>query len=292
MNDFKLDFVGIGAAKAGTTWLMACLAEHPQICKPKQKELIYFCRSCLWWHSTPTYYHLGPQWLERQFSYRHPGQLCGEISPTYMPDSDAPQLLYEHNPAIKLIVALRNPVEGLHALYYELLKRKPVPDTFEAYLERYPEVLNYGRFYSHLQRFLAYFPMSQYHFIWYEDVCERPQDVLRQLFQFLGVDAHFSPQALHERINPRQAARVAAVRNFISFTTDRLNTSDRARRVKDVLRAFGVHRVADAITAANFRSVARDPMQASTRQRLMAVYEDENDQLARLLGRDLSHWNR
>lgn len=292
MSNFKLNFVGIGAAKAGTTWLMACLAEHPEVCKPRQKELIYFCRSYLWWQPTVTYHDLGPPWLERQFSHRQPGQLCGEMTPVYMPDVDAPRLLYEHNPAIKLIVALRNPVEGLHALYYELLKRKPVPDTFEAYLERYPEVLNYGHFYSHLQRFLAYFPLSQYHFIWYDDVCEHPEAVLRQLFQFLGVDVHFTPQVLHQRINPRQTARVTAVRNVVSFTTDRLNASNRARRVKNVLRALGVHRMADAITAANFRSVARGPMQASTQQRLIALYRDENDQLARLLGRDLSHWNR
>lgn len=36
------DFIGIGAQKAGTTWLYLNFASHPQIWLPKEKELHYF----------------------------------------------------------------------------------------------------------------------------------------------------------------------------------------------------------------------------------------------------------
>src|SRR5215210_7222727 len=36
------DFIGIGAQKAGTTWLHRNLQAHPQIWMPKEKELHYF----------------------------------------------------------------------------------------------------------------------------------------------------------------------------------------------------------------------------------------------------------
>jgi hypothetical protein len=35
------DFIGIGAQRAGTSWLYACLYEHPQICMPL-KEIHFF----------------------------------------------------------------------------------------------------------------------------------------------------------------------------------------------------------------------------------------------------------
>jgi len=38
----KIDFIGIGAGKAGTTWLWHGLRQHPGIFMPDQKELHYF----------------------------------------------------------------------------------------------------------------------------------------------------------------------------------------------------------------------------------------------------------
>ena len=40
-----LDFLGIGAPRAGTTWLWTVLRQHPQIWMPPRKELHYFDRN-------------------------------------------------------------------------------------------------------------------------------------------------------------------------------------------------------------------------------------------------------
>lgn len=39
-----VDFLGIGAQRAGTTWLWACLRRHPELYLPADKELHYFDR--------------------------------------------------------------------------------------------------------------------------------------------------------------------------------------------------------------------------------------------------------
>ncbi len=44
MSDGPVDFLGIGAQKAGTTWLWEMLRRHPQIWMPPAKELHYFDR--------------------------------------------------------------------------------------------------------------------------------------------------------------------------------------------------------------------------------------------------------
>ena len=41
----KVDFLGIGVQKAGTSWLWKNLRQHPSIWMPPRKELHYFDRS-------------------------------------------------------------------------------------------------------------------------------------------------------------------------------------------------------------------------------------------------------
>ncbi len=42
-----VDFIGIGAARSGTTWLTHCLRAHPQLCLSEPKEVRYFNRLAL-----------------------------------------------------------------------------------------------------------------------------------------------------------------------------------------------------------------------------------------------------
>ena len=44
MTSQKIDFLGIGAQKAGTTWLWSVLKTHPDVWMPPRKELHYFDR--------------------------------------------------------------------------------------------------------------------------------------------------------------------------------------------------------------------------------------------------------
>ncbi len=50
---FAPDFIGIGAAKAGTTWLYQILQHHPQIWMTPYKEIDYFCATLGPRFSTP-----------------------------------------------------------------------------------------------------------------------------------------------------------------------------------------------------------------------------------------------
>ena len=38
----KIDFMGIGIGKSGTTWIAKCLNEHPEICISNPKEPHFF----------------------------------------------------------------------------------------------------------------------------------------------------------------------------------------------------------------------------------------------------------
>src|SRR5947207_15861690 len=72
------DFLGIGAARAGTTWLHSNLRRHPQIWLPPVKELHYFD---LQRRGAKNYYPIAStdvRWLGRdwQMTVRGLGRMC------------------------------------------------------------------------------------------------------------------------------------------------------------------------------------------------------------------------
>src|SRR3712207_5919247 len=144
------DFLGIGAQKAGTTWLSHNLQAHPQIWMPKEKELHYFDEKIeleggLWsrlrgnqpadkrWRRQVgtrfkqtrkkmsmqdlawdiRYFFKSPddQWYAFLFE-QGKGRVTGEITPDYsILDSDMIAHVHELMPQAKIIFMMRNPVE-------------------------------------------------------------------------------------------------------------------------------------------------------------------------------------
>ena len=101
MNVKLPDFLGIGAQKAGTTYLYSLLSEHPQVFLSSPKELHFFS----------LHYQKGLAWYQDQFKFAATDKCCGEITPYYMFHPLASKRIRKHLPNVKLIVLLRDPVE-------------------------------------------------------------------------------------------------------------------------------------------------------------------------------------
>ena len=82
------NFLGVGAGKAGTSWLHVCFEEHPDILVPqKVKEVDFFSRE----------YARGVDWYTAHFSHYAGEPAIGEISPTYMVFPGMPELIKKFN---------------------------------------------------------------------------------------------------------------------------------------------------------------------------------------------------
>src|SRR4051794_41103707 len=100
MTERLPDFVGIGALKAGTTFLDGLLRSHPQLQLPTYlKETEYFSR----------YYERGRGWYESLFALSAPGPF-GEVSPQYLSDPRCVHRVQAATPDARLIVSVRNPI--------------------------------------------------------------------------------------------------------------------------------------------------------------------------------------
>ncbi len=99
-----LRFLGIGAQKAGTTWLYHILRQHPEIGFPLGKEGHY------WDQITHARDAAAVQDYLSRFS--DAARVEGEITPAYAALDDAAiRLLHSAVPDLRLILMLRNPLE-------------------------------------------------------------------------------------------------------------------------------------------------------------------------------------
>jgi hypothetical protein len=103
-----VDFMVIGAQKSGTTALAHFLGQHPQISMAEPKEPHLFDTGLLdgLWSVAEVNDRYTPF-----FPAAQPGQLRGEATPIYLYWERIHPLLQRYNPALKLIVLLRDPAE-------------------------------------------------------------------------------------------------------------------------------------------------------------------------------------
>lgn len=287
----QMDFVGVGAAKAGTTWLAACLAEHPGICMSDPKELDYFCEKAVW----PGYginHGRSERWLQDRFSHGSPGQIKGEYSNNYLCDPTAPARILAQNPACKIIFCARNPVEALYSYYFQAGKELDVPDTFEGFLETYPSLVEMGLYHHHLQAYLETFPAEQICLLVFDDFKKDPRAALANVFRFLGVEDTFVPPSLTRRVNETGATRHLWLRNAMARARTFLQHHPLGIRLRGVLWNLKVHHLAEWVQAKNQRPTERKPLLPATRARLIAAYREDVLALSGLYQRDFSAWLR
>ncbi len=289
-SEFKIDFVGIGAAKAGTTWLGRMLGEHPQLCMSEPKEVHYFNEKLLFRTAfRKPNFHKGLEWFKKYFRHCSIASIKGEITPRYIVDPIAAERIKQHNADIKIFICLRNPVDRIYSQYH--FAKSFIGNenrSMEKAIREEPEYLDMSTYYKHIQTWLHHFPIDQFFFIWFEDIQQRPEELLRDIYAFLGVDPFFKPGNMYQKSNEARKSRFrglqSVTRVFIYFMVS-IGMSGVIRKLKEGgLRDF-IHR-------ANSKPVEKTPMPPDVKEYIIDHVSDDVQQLEKLLNKDLSHWLR
>lgn len=270
------DFIGLGAQKTGTSWIYACLYDHPQICIP-QKEIHFFSREHNW--------SQGTQWYERAFSSCD-ARVKGEFSPSYLYDGGTAERIHRLYPSAKLIASLRNPVDRAISHHLNDIKAGIVaPDVpFTTALAARPEYVDRGRYARQLEPYLQRFDRTQILILVYEDIRRDPLQFLRTVYRFLGVDESFVPSHLHRTVNEGQVPRFVALEQALNRSAGSLRRMGFDRLVW-LVKQSGLPR---SIRALNRRSSAEGlAPSADQRQRCYHDLREDIVQLETLLGRSL-----
>lgn len=189
------EFIGIGAEKAGTSWIFSCLYEHPEICIPI-KEINFFANEKLW--------QKGQDWYEAIYNSRCSDEkVCGEFSTEYLSSSTAAQKIKRLYPNVKILACLRNPIERAFSNYRNEIMAGSIPDntSFSIALSQRPNYRNNGKYRMLLQQYFDLFSAEQIHIYVYDDLKTHPLKFIQRIYNSLNVDSTFIPNTLHKKIN-------------------------------------------------------------------------------------------
>lgn len=213
------NFIGIGAEKAGTSWVFACLYEHPEICIPI-KEINFFADDKLW--------KKGQSWYENIFRSRCSDELVrGEFSTEYLSCPYSPSRINLLYPKVIILVCLRNPIERAFSNYRNEIMAGTisVTSTFSEALLQRPNYLNNGKYKMLLQQYFDLFTINQLHIYLYDDLKSNPLKFIQSIYKSLGVDSTFIPPSLHKRINESRIPKSTIVEKVVNIVAATLQKS-------------------------------------------------------------------
>ena len=193
----RIDFIGIGAPKCGTTWLSAQLEAHPQIGFAPDKEVYYFADTILRRLASQELrcFERGVGWYHEQFPPAAGAVSCrGEFCPAYLYSEDAATRIAAYRPDIKLLLCLRPPAEMIYSWYW--YNRNAVvaslPESFAEMMEN-PFLRDLGCFAQHLKPYLDRFPTKNFLVVQFDAIRRVPHDVRERVYEFLEVTSDFRP---------------------------------------------------------------------------------------------------
>ncbi len=288
MKEFKIDFIGIGANKAGTSWVNKILSAHPQICTAEPKEVHFF-------HDRKTFtrathagnFPKGLSWYKRFFKHCPNTKIKGEITPMYMVDEKVPARIKNIFPDVKIILCLRSPIERATSQYhFERYFNRRESRPMRQALQQEPNYIENGLYYQALQRYLDYFPLSSIHLIWFEDIKQKPKEVASSLYAFLGVSADFEPASLHKKENVSRRAKLKWLTDFLA-NGERAMTSAGLASVVQWIKILKINKL-----IAYFNTAPLEYSQPTVEDRawMQDQFREDILRLQEFTGRDLSSW--
>ncbi|MCI3134245.1 sulfotransferase domain-containing protein [Phenylobacterium aquaticum] len=213
-----VQFIVIGAQKAGTTALFDYMGDMPGLSLSRTKEVHFFDDESVDW-SAPDYgaYHA-------QFDAEAPG-LKGEATPIYVYWPRSLERIKAYNPQMRLILMLRDPVERAWSHWRMEFARGAETQAFSWCIREGRQRLFEGEPWGHhrefsyvergfygeqVERLFSLFPRNQVLTVGAEALQSEPASVLGRIAGFLGAPA---PPAVRSR-------RIHVGREFAGLTPE------------------------------------------------------------------------
>jgi len=207
------NFLIIGETKCGTTSMYDNLIQHPQILTTVGngndrivdasvplgvKELRFFDRN----------YHRGWDWYKSCFPKCPEGCITGEATPMYLNRTlalDRIASVLQDN--VKLIVMIRNPAERLISHFYHNqsinrdwhIKYPTIYDFWNKVADPDYHMIERGIYWKSLFNLTCIFNTKNIRVVVFEDMVEKPDEVMENLFDFLEVDKTNTVVPAHSR---------------------------------------------------------------------------------------------
>lgn len=225
----KPRIVGIGAQKAGTTWLGQMLSQHPQVWLPPFKEAQFFNhrfvpehRQWLPWHFKRARQNLEKRhaargeplppaldtwldqitqgemftnrWYRQIFSPAPKGTMPCDITPEYstLPDEGV-EFVTDFLPKARFIYIIRHPVDrAISQLKMNLTRKRRKPRSIDAWLAEIDDPVLYerGDYATYVPRWTSRLPEDRLLILPFGQIAREPEGFMRRVEEFCGLTPH------------------------------------------------------------------------------------------------------
>jgi len=291
----KVNFIGVGAPRCGTTWIAECLMQHPEIGFPGIKELNYFSKTRE--NGKGEYEINGIKKYLQIFEKCKSKKIIGEYSTYYMIDMNVAKIIKKHFPDVKIIISLRNPVERSYSdwknrKFSHLNEKRNFEDAFfnEEGLDSYKER---GMYYKQVKNYLDLFPKENVFIILMEEIKNNPEKVIRELYKFLGVKENFIPKDLHKKSNESLGTKNKFLRKSLKLSSEiyrKLESTFLGKFLSCLKRKTNANELLWKIDQKNKTEKVEEKISEETEKRLREIYFEDIEKLEKLIGRDLESW--
>lgn len=302
MNTFPNFFI-VGAARSGTTSLDLYLSQHPEIFITLKKETHFFAHEQL----PERYKGPGDERMNRLL-IRDEGQYAklfaetgrakaiGEASAFYLCYPSSADLIAQTVPDAKIIMVLREPVARTYSAYMFLLRDGRETLGFEEGMSLEEErkagdfepmwwYRELSLYYNQVKHYLDVFGPHRVKVLLYEELFTNPEQVLPDVFGFLGVKEDVSiDTSVHYNVSgsPKSRKLYTMLNNFM------FNPNSFEQRIKTLvpqrLRTVWASRLIGAVTKPI-------PLEPEIKEQLKVYYAEDVGKLEDLLQRDLLCWH-
>jgi len=186
------NFFIVGASRAGTTSLYNYLKKIPEVYMCPEKEPHYFSRVTqgrFKVEDEKTYLEL--------FKGVKNEKAIGEASTSYIRSRVAPKLIHDKLPHSKIIIILRDPIDQLISSYFFNLQQRALnlslhEAVLKGRIDENGNSIKQNEGYSvQINRYLEIFGSDQVMIIIFEEFIKKPQDTVKQVLKFLGINYNF-----------------------------------------------------------------------------------------------------
>ena len=293
------NFLIVGAARSGTSSLYEYMKQHPEVYFSENKEPMFFS----FYQQNVDFKGPGdnlelnrksvtdPEAYKALFRDARQAKAIGEASANYLYSRTAADNIKRFIPDVKIIAVLRNPVERAYSSYLYTLRdgREPLSSFEEALAQEDERIQDHwehiwhyrrmGFYHEQLSYYYQQFPADNILVILQEDLKSDTAGVLRTVFEFLEVDAGFTPDFSVE-YNQGGKPKNAWLNSVLT----------RPMRIKQWLRPLLPRKLLDAYIHLKHKNLDKPELLPETRQSLRNAYRTDIQQLEQLIHRDLSHW--
>ncbi len=290
----------VGAAKSATTSFYHYLKDHPQVLMSSRKEGCFFSgvtRGVL-----PSHYHYDVPVYREEYESFYKGfsgeKIIAEASPDYFffHEDTIPNILNYCGRQIKIICILRNPVERAFSHYKQNVRLKAEDLSFSQALEAenirlregYCWVYQYRSNSLYFDRLKAYIDaFDRVKVFVFEEVINDVNDFMQHVHDFLDI----APRSIEPKVWNSNSVPVFPFMDRFYKKIDRArawcHTKPKLKLIDRKLRGdlllLGVRKL-------NPWKTFKLPLDSNIKRELFDYFQDDINQLEKLLGRDLDLW--